>query len=176
MPRAFLAVVLWGACSTSGAGPPGPRVDADAGADPLIPASCDDAEVELGWGYLDFMAVSDGDTVPLYRGSQGGWHIFLAVRARGMVPDDVSVEYVYRFAASGEEFGHDTWNVRLGVDVGDGWHERLGIQAAVFDSYWTSSYLIRGQDARVDATITDNLSGCQAQDGWNVHIAEDPGT
>jgi hypothetical protein len=160
-----LAVVL-AACS-SGDDDPGTSTD------PVLPGSC---EVELGGGVREWQAVDDGDTVYLYRGPQGGWMIYLSVRARGMDPSDVSVAYVESFSDTGEAFGQDEWRVQLQNDVGDGWFERVGIWGAVFDDYWTSSYLIRGKDARIDVTVTDNTTGCQAEDGWSVHIHEDPGS
>lgn len=48
------------------------------------------AEVELGTGQLEFVAIEDDDEVPLYSGLQGGYHIFGNARIQGMDPGNDS--------------------------------------------------------------------------------------
>lgn len=43
-----------------------------------------EASLELGTGSWRFEPVTDGDTVSLVRGAQGGWHFWLSLRAQGM--------------------------------------------------------------------------------------------
>ena len=43
-----------------------------------------DASLALGTGSWRYEALEDGDTVELVRGAQGGWHVWLSVRTRGI--------------------------------------------------------------------------------------------
>ncbi len=51
---------------------------------PEEPPPSSDFEVELGSGSWRFEALQDGQDVELVRGAQGGWHVWVSVRARGM--------------------------------------------------------------------------------------------
>jgi hypothetical protein len=44
------------------------------------------AEVEIGSSVDGFQPLADGGPLLLYRGPQGGYHVYLGVRVRGMVP------------------------------------------------------------------------------------------
>ncbi len=153
------------------AGDPEPLPDAAA-----TSKECEGAELELGTGFRTYEPVRDGDTIDLFRGPQGGYMVYLSLRARGLEPSDVTLCYTLRFASGtqkGDRFGEGCWKIMLTNDLGDGRHERVGIWGAVESSYWTSPGRIRGQDARVDVTATDG-EGCGAKAGWDVHIAEEP--
>ena len=41
----------------------------------------------------EYESISDGDTVYLYRGPQGGYMVYLSVQARGLDPSDDRVCY-----------------------------------------------------------------------------------
>lgn len=41
----------------------------------------EESSLELGTGTWRFEPLTDGDSVPLIRGAQGGWHIWLSVRS-----------------------------------------------------------------------------------------------
>ncbi len=43
-----------------------------------------EASVELGTGQLTYETLADGQTLPFYRGPQGGYHVFVSVRAQGI--------------------------------------------------------------------------------------------
>jgi hypothetical protein len=43
-----------------------------------------EATLELGTGTWRFEPIEDGQEVPLIRGAQGGWHVWLSVRASGL--------------------------------------------------------------------------------------------
>src|SRR5262245_59480882 len=65
-------------------------------------ASCKTApSMELGSGVREYLPVKAGDTVYLYKGPQGGYMIYLSVRATGMDPSDVRLCYTEEFTASG---------------------------------------------------------------------------
>lgn len=53
-------------CAAADAGPPG------------------EASLEVGTGTARFAPVLDGEEVPLVRGAQGGWHLWVSVRATGL--------------------------------------------------------------------------------------------
>ncbi|MCC6874750.1 MAG: hypothetical protein IT378_10635, partial [Sandaracinaceae bacterium] len=50
------------------------------------------ASLELGTGTWRFEELDDGASVPLVHGAQGGWHFWVAVRARGVSADQGSLE------------------------------------------------------------------------------------
>ncbi|MBI4509757.1 MAG: hypothetical protein HY698_08965 [Deltaproteobacteria bacterium] len=135
---------------------------------------CEGGEVEVGTGATSFEPVSDGDTVFLYRGPQGGYMIYLGVRAKGLDPSDVHVCYRETFKDTGQVFGEGCWRVRLVNDLGGGVYERVGIWGEVDPMYFTTPGRIRGKDAVVRTTVTDK-SGCQGADEWWVHVSEEPG-
>ncbi len=41
------------------------------------------ASLELGTGTARFAPVADGEALPMIRGAQGGWHVWIAVRVDG---------------------------------------------------------------------------------------------
>jgi hypothetical protein len=43
-----------------------------------------DATLSLGTGTSRFVALADGDEVPMIHGAQGGWHVWVSVRVEGM--------------------------------------------------------------------------------------------
>ncbi len=47
------------------------------------------ASVELGAGSWRFETITDGQELELIRGAQGGWHVWISVRTRGMVEQPV---------------------------------------------------------------------------------------
>lgn len=58
---------------------------------------------EVGTGESTFEALGEGATVPLIHGPQGGYHVWLGVRHRGLGPGDVILEYGARDATTREE-------------------------------------------------------------------------
>lgn len=56
-----------------------------------MPTPPGEPEVELGTGSWRFEALADDDEVALVRGSQGGWHVWLSVRAYGVDTRDVTL-------------------------------------------------------------------------------------
>ncbi|MCA9563575.1 MAG: DUF4876 domain-containing protein, partial [Myxococcales bacterium] len=49
--------------------------------------------LEIGTGFQEFVGLSDGDSVELVAGFQGGWHVDTAVRLDGFGPDGVLLVY-----------------------------------------------------------------------------------
>lgn len=187
----FTALVpLLGGCTDASAVVDGAtKADPDGGASPLdLDALAEDASfaldggpppcapaLELGSGAREWQPVDDGDTLYLYWGPQGGYHLYLSVRARGLDPSDVNVCYVERYKDTGEKFGEGCWRVRLRpVEGAPDLYERIGILGQVYDQYTTMPYLIRGHDAEVEVMTTDRW-GCSASDGFWIHVHEEPG-
>lgn len=67
----------------------GPQLDAATDAGPQLDAAARDAgpQLELGSGEVAFEAVQQGDHLQLHAGSQGGYHVWLSIRARGFKSD-----------------------------------------------------------------------------------------
>lgn len=172
-----LAVALVGCAADSDQemmeDPVAPEEEEIGAIDPSKGRTCDGAEARLGTGAVGFEPVSDGDTVYLYRGPQGGYMIYFAVQARGLNPGGVLLQYEERFAGSGEVFGRGEWTIKLRTDIGDGWFERNGVWGEVDESYFTRPLAIRGEEVEVDVTLTD-LDHCQIKGlGWRVMVAEE---
>jgi hypothetical protein len=189
LTRLFPALLLVAACAADGldgdtspiegadAAPPDPPDAAvgspDAAPDPAT--LCEGAEIELGAGVRAFQEVEDGDTLFLYRGPQGGYMVYLSVRAQGIDPQDANFCYVLHVVDTDREVGKKCWRVTLPNDLGDGRRERVGIWGEVSSQYWGWPSAIRGHTLRVDATLGD-ARGCHAADGWTVEISSDPPT
>ena len=90
--------------------------------------------IELGAGLDSFRSLSEGDALSLVHGSQGGWHIDLALRFGGFGPDGVHLSYSASDPESGDELSFVTEALlqeRLVQPVDQGW-ERVG-DRVVFD-------------------------------------------
>lgn len=69
-----------------------------AAADPT-PA---EATLELGTGTARFVPVADGDELPMIRGAQGGWHVWISVRVDGMDVSTGSLTFEHQPADESE--------------------------------------------------------------------------
>lgn len=58
--------------------------------------------VVIGTGVSEFLPIVDGDAVPIVRGIQGGYHIWGAVRAQHLIPDQVRLHYSLILLATNE--------------------------------------------------------------------------
>lgn len=74
---AALALVLASSCAAQGA----------------VVHEPEQASIEIGTGTWRFEPLVDGQEIPLVHGAQGGWHFWLAVRARGIATDTGSVTF-----------------------------------------------------------------------------------
>jgi hypothetical protein len=98
--RVAAALLLFGAACNGGDDDEGGMPDATTGMDASSEADMGTAPVvEIGIGQDEFNAVAEGQTVMLAQGSQGGgrllgYHIWSAVRVKGLNPSDASVEFV----------------------------------------------------------------------------------
>ncbi|MEE2828690.1 MAG: hypothetical protein VX498_05855, partial [Myxococcota bacterium] len=44
--------------------------------------------VELGTGEIEFVAIEDDDTLEIFQGPQGGFHLLASIRTKGIEPGD----------------------------------------------------------------------------------------
>lgn len=85
---------------------------------PNTPASID---LEIGTGAVDFAALADGDAVELIHGSQGGYHIWTAVRVRDVTVQEGAINVSSRFEdGSGPAGSPSGWAATLVVTDGAG--------------------------------------------------------
>jgi len=92
------------------------------------------AWLELGAGLSAFQSLEQGDPIELVQGSQGGWHVDLALRFGGFGPDGVQLRYRALDPESDSELSFATEAVlqeRFVRPIDGGW-ERLG-DRVVFD-------------------------------------------
>jgi hypothetical protein len=80
---------------------------------------------EIGTGTSHFEPLEDRQSVPLIAGAQGGWHLWIAVRARGVDPSGVRVDVV-SYPREAERPRQTTFHT-LELVPHDGWFERAGL-------------------------------------------------
>jgi len=182
MRHAWMVLVLAAACGSESP-PPGddepivpgetPMEQADAAPTPMA-QTCEGVEAQLGSGAREFEEVKDGDTVWLYRGPQGGYMIYLSVRAKGLDRSLVYVDYTEHRQDTGQLVGVGQWKVQLTNDVGGGMWERVGIWGEIEPEFWTKPSVVRGHTVTVKVKLTDK-NGCRVDNlGWTVNVYPDP--
>lgn len=62
-----------------------------------VPNTAPTLSVEVGTGSADYVPLADGDPVELIYGTQGGWHVWTAVRVRDATVQDVRINLYARF-------------------------------------------------------------------------------
>lgn len=82
--RLLLLAFLLAGCGGADAAPPGDLGDAGA-AEPDAPPT---GTVEIGTSPGGFEPLVEGGTIPTYKGPQGGFHVYLTIRATGVDPGD----------------------------------------------------------------------------------------
>ena len=93
----------------------------------LVLAGCEGGPplVEIGTGISQFEPLEDGQSMPLIAGAQGGWHLWIAVRARGVDPSGVRMAIV-SYPQETERPKQTTFHT-LDLAARDGWFERVGL-------------------------------------------------
>jgi hypothetical protein len=158
----------------SDAGEPEPDPEPTPDAAPVTPTSCSvTGEMILGTGVESFVPVTDGDTVYIYLGPQTAYMLYIAVRARGIDPADVTLSYQVHFAG-GEKIGEGSWRIMLTNDAGDGWRERLGVWGALDKRFTSSPQLVKDHDITLDVKLADTKGGC-ATAHYAAHVSPERG-
>ena len=156
------------------AGVPVPDAAAEV-PDAAVGQSCKTSPTfELGSGVREWQPVNDGDLLYLYRGPQGGYMIYLSVRAKGLDRSLIYVDYTEHRQDTGQLIGEGQWKVQLTNDIGSGWWERVGIWGEIEPEFWTKPSIARGHTVTVKAKLTDK-NGCTIDKlGWTVNVYPDP--
>jgi hypothetical protein len=89
--------------------------------------------LEIGTGTWRFEPVPNGASLPLVRGAQGGWHLWVAVRLGGVPDDTGSIEIAHFPTAAPESVARTTHGVHLDPPNADGLRAYLGWPAVVAD-------------------------------------------
>lgn len=78
--KLLLGLLLLAGCPPGATGPDGENPDGE------------DPAVDIGTGEIEFVPLEDGDRLAIVEGAQGGYHLFGALRCKGLVagdPDDL---------------------------------------------------------------------------------------
>jgi hypothetical protein len=119
------------------------------------PDAPDDAPaLEIGTGTWRFEAVEDGGAVPLVYGAQGGWHLWIALRVRGVEADSASVEFVHGPADAADGGSRTAHGIYLDPPDAEGRRVYLGWPAILRDPACAV-----GRRYRVEATLRPASGG-----------------
>jgi hypothetical protein len=110
-----LAVALVGGCASSA---------------PIEPT---EASLEVGTGTARFVPLADGDEVAMVRGAQGGWHLWISVRADGLDTGLGSLEIAHQPADESEPEQVSRVGVTFDPPDAEGRRSTLGWQAILAD-------------------------------------------
>lgn len=128
--------------------------------------------IELGAGLSAFSSVEDGDALPLVHGLQGGWHVDVALRAWGISPEGVQLNYQAVDSVDGALLSHPTeatLDARRVRELEDGW-ERLG-DRVIFDV--SSAGEVLGRELVLEVVLTGVAT--TLHDQRRVVVEEDAG-
>lgn len=114
-----------------------------------VPVDEDVARLELGTGTWRFEPLADGQDVPLVRGAQGGWHLWLSVRADGLDAETGSL--AIELQPADESAPPQTTSIGIHFDPPDanGMRSYLGWPAILADPSCAVGTMLR-----VRATVT----------------------
>ena len=117
--------------------------------------------LELGTGSWRFEALDDGQEVELIRGAQGGWHVWVSLRVRG-VPEDRSLVSL-SIQPADQSRPADTADLQLRFDRADreGFRHYIGWTGIV-----PEPACLVGELVRLEATLS-------RPDGTELHAERD---
>ncbi|MGE0786190.1 MAG: hypothetical protein AB7S26_10910 [Sandaracinaceae bacterium] len=134
-----------------------------AASEPPVPAS-----LELGTGSWRFEPLTDGDTVPLIHGAQGGYHMWTSVRVPGVDTESLQLTIELQPADESAPVQRDDLGVFLEPPDDEGVRSAVGLTAIFNDPGCAVGALYR---VKVSTTLDD---GTILSDERDVMI--DPGT
>lgn len=116
----------------------------------MLASACAPVEpaMELGTGLTAFEPIVDGQDLPMIEGAQGGWHVWLSLRVRGLESPVVHVALVTEPLPA--ERPRQTTFLDISLQPAGEWDEVVGV-AAVF----TAPECFQDHDVRLSATVTD---------------------
>lgn len=141
---------------------------AACGGDGVASADAGEALVELGSGDVEFEALTDGTTIQIIQGPQGGFHFLGSVRVRGISPgdpDDLSDPgnpiTEFRVFQSGVRVDSRASRYQQGlVTIGPGEFEMIG-RLIILDI--ANDSILDGAEVRFEVEVTGML-GANASD------------
>jgi hypothetical protein len=126
-----------------------------------------DVELELGQGELVFAPLAEGEALPTVAGGQGGHHVFVSFRARGLDPIRVLIEVTTAVEGHPEleltRRGRQSFDPATATDERDG-DDDAGTDPPVLPDVFVytgwpaqilSAPMHRGARARIDVQLTD---------------------
>ncbi len=116
---------------------------------PIDPEPDPEVTLELGTGTARFSPVADGDELPMIRGAQGGWHVWVSVRIEGMDVDLASLTLEHQPADESEPAQITSSGAMFDPADAEGRRSSLG-WAAIFNDPTCSV----GRLHRIRATVT----------------------
>lgn len=127
-----------------------------------------DASLEIGTGTWRFEPIADGQEIPLVRGAQGGWHVWVSLRAAGMVSTNATLDIEIQPADESREAQRAAIDVRLDPPEDDGTRSLLGWPAILEDPSCSVGELLR-----VRATLTDDAGNVVSAECYLVPTGGD---
>lgn len=115
--------------------------------------------VEIGTGAEAFEPLSDGQTLPIIAGPQGGFHLWAAARVREPIdPENLSLRF--RVLLDGGTQSDNTWKLSL-VQNGDAW-EWFALTEVL-----SNPDAVRGKEVEFRLDVTDT-AGRTASDARRI--------
>jgi hypothetical protein len=146
-------------------------------------SNSDDPALDVGTGEIEFEPLSDGDTMTMHIGSQGGYHLEVSARARGIVAGDA--RNLLDETNPTIEFGIDHNGTSMvltdpftqGIDdapedAAPWTHELLGREARI-DIEFGEDDAWDGETVTLSMTVTDT-EGTSIQDSVDVVLEPSP--
>lgn len=124
--------------------------------------------LELGSGESRFVAVSPGDEVELVRGSQGGYHVWLSLRAHGLAGE--RMQMLLEVEPADGSMATQESHVRVFLDEGADVSEYVGWPALI-----QTPECFVGRDVRVRAALTDDAGRTAVGEVVVVPVRDDMG-
>lgn len=109
--------------------------------------------LELGTGLDEFVPITDGDSVPIVHGIQGGYHIWGSLRARDLGPEQVRLHYTLTL----EETGELVSSVKIVVGLHPAENEDAWVSLGSF-VFVPMPMQVHGQDVLMQVEATDRAS------------------
>jgi hypothetical protein len=106
--------------------------------------------LEIGTGTWRFEPVEDGQEVPLVRGAQGGWHVWISVRAENLDTSTGSLEIIVQPVDESRPPQSSSVGVRFDPPDSEGRRAYLGWPAIMEDPACAV-----GETYRFEAVLTD---------------------
>ena len=112
------------------------------------------AALEVGTGSWRFEALADGQEVELIRGAQGGWHVWVSFRVRGVPMERPPIRLTLE-PADGSRPPQEVFLELPFEDAGeDGWRKRIGYTGIVNDPSCLVGELLRvSAELEVDGEV-----------------------